>query len=237
MKPGAIMPSSENRIAVLAKIIKSINGPIGLAYSYQREDTAVLHLLLQAYGETAAANLEVFTLDTNKLFPETEEYHKKIENFFGLAITKYSPDPNEEKNLEAKLGEWGMRGSLEDRHFCCEIRKVKPLEKILKTKSAWVTGLRASQSVTRQDLKILECDEKFGLIKINPLFDWSDAELEAYTKKFNLPENPLYAKGYKSIGCAPCTRPVKDGEDIRAGRWWWENPEHKECGLHVKQGA
>jgi phosphoadenosine phosphosulfate reductase len=114
---------------------------------------------------------------------------------------------------------------------------VKPLEKILQSKSAWATGLRAIQSVTRQNLKILEYDEKFGLIKINPLYDWTDDELAAYIDEFKLPENPLYAKGYKSIGCAPCTRPVKEGEDIRAGRWWWENPEHKECGLHVKQEA
>ncbi|AEF82028.1 phosphoadenylyl-sulfate reductase [Leadbettera azotonutricia] len=232
------MPSSETRVEVLAKIMRSISGPVALAYSCQREDTAALHLLLQAYaGGDGPGNLEVFTLNTHKLFPETEEYQRDVEVFFGIAITKYSPDPAEEKDLEAKLGEWGMRESLEHRHFCCDIRKVKPLGEILKNKSAWVTGLRASQSVTRQDLKILEYDEKFGLIKINPLYDWTDEELEAYTQKFSLPENPLYSKGYKSIGCAPCTRPVKEGEDIRAGRWWWENPEHKECGLHVKQGA
>jgi phosphoadenosine phosphosulfate reductase len=130
-----------------------------------------------------------------------------------------------------------MRASLENRHLCCQVRKVNPLGKILAGKSAWVTGLRASQSITRTDLKVLEYDEKFGLIKINPLADWSEEDLSAYIVKHGLPLNPLYVQGFKSIGCVPCTRPVNEGEDIRAGRWWWENPEHKECGLHLRKNG
>jgi phosphoadenosine phosphosulfate reductase len=215
----------------LSRLLKTIRGPIALALSYQAEDAAALHLLLQC----GAGDLEVFTLDTRKLFPETPEYHRKLERFFNIAIHKYYPGPEEEKELEHELGEWGMRASLEKRHLCCDIRKVRPLQRVLAAKSAWVTGLRAAQSITRSDLKVLEWDEKFGLVKINPLADWSDADLSAYIEKYRIPLNPLYAKGFTSIGCAPCTRPVGEGEGIRAGRWWWENPEHKECGLHLKE--
>jgi phosphoadenosine phosphosulfate reductase len=224
-------PVWERTAAVLPQITGKIRGPIALAFSYQAEDVAALHLLLQCGVE----DLEVFTLDTLKLFPEIHAYHAELEQFFHINISKYVPDPDEASRLEAELGEWGMRGSLENRHLCCEVRKVKPLQKILAGKSAWVTGLRASQSVTRTDLKVLEYDEKFNLIKINPLADWSDGDLSAYIAGRGLPLNPLYAKGFKSIGCAPCTRAVEEGEDIRAGRWWWENPEHKECGLHIKE--
>jgi phosphoadenosine phosphosulfate reductase len=215
----------------LSRLLKTIRGPVALAFSYQAEDTAALHLLLQC----GAGDLEVFTLDTRKLFPETAEYHRELEGFFNIKIRKYYPGPEEEKKLEDELGEWGMRESLEKRHRCCDIRKVRPLQRVLAGKNAWVTGLRSAQSVTRSDLKVLEWDEKFGLVKINPLADWSDADLSAYIGKYRIPLNPLYAKGFKSIGCAPCTRAVREGEDIRAGRWWWENPEHKECGLHLKE--
>jgi phosphoadenosine phosphosulfate reductase len=218
---------------VLSRLLKTIRGPVGLAFSYQAEDAAALHLLSR-YG---ADNLEVFTLDTNKLFPETADYHRELERFFNITIHTYYPDPEEEKVLEAELGEWGMRESLEKRHLCCDVRKVRPLQRILAGKNAWVTGLRSAQSLTRSGLTVLEWDEKFSLVKINPLADWSDADLAAYIEKHRIPLNPLYAKGFKSIGCAPCTRAVQEGEDIRAGRWWWENPEHKECGLHIKERA
>jgi phosphoadenosine phosphosulfate reductase len=185
--------------------------------------------------EADTVELEVFTLDTLKLFPETVSYHAEVERFFGVPIRKYTPDPAEVVALEKNLGdEWGMRESLEKRHLCCQIRKVNPLAKALRGKSAWVTGLRRAQSVTRAALPLLEYDEEYDLFKINPLYMWSDAELEAYIAQHKLPLHPLYAQGFTSIGCAPCTRAVQPGEDIRAGRWWWENPEHKECGLHVK---
>jgi phosphoadenosine phosphosulfate reductase len=214
----------------LQRITECIQGHIALAFSYQSEDAIALHLLLN----NGCKNLEVFTLDTHKLFSEIAAYHQTLENFFNIHITSYSPDATQEKELEAQLGEWGMRDSLENRHQCCQVRKVNSLKKILSKKSAWVTGLRASQAVTRTGIQIVEYDEQFSLLKINPLFNWSEEDVLAYTNKYNLPVNPLYAKGFKSIGCAPCTRPIKEGEDIRAGRWWWENPEHKECGLHMK---
>jgi phosphoadenosine phosphosulfate reductase len=208
-----------------------------MAFSYQAEDAAALHLLLRAgaLAPEGGAGPEVFTLDTRRLFPETGAYHREAELFFNVTIHRYYPDPEEEKALEAELGEWGMRESLEKRRRCCEVRKVRPLGKILAGKSAWVTGLRAAQSVTRSDLKLLEYDEKFGLIKINPLADWSDEDLAAYIGRHRIPLNPLYARGFKSIGCAPCTRAVREGEDTRSGRWWWELPDHKECGLHSRR--
>jgi phosphoadenosine phosphosulfate reductase len=217
----------------VSQIIGNLAGPIAQAFSYQSEDVICLHLLLQC----GVKDLEVFTLDTRKLFPEIAEYHQEVESFFNIKIVRYFPDAEEEKELEAELGEWGMRGSLENRRRCCEVRKVRPLGKALAGKNVWVTGLRAAQSATRSDLTAFEWDDKFGLVKINPLFDWSDEDTASCLKEYGLPENPLYAKGFKSIGCAPCTRPVKEGEDIRAGRWWWENPEHKECGLHIRERA
>ncbi|MDR3147676.1 MAG: phosphoadenylyl-sulfate reductase [Treponema sp.] len=230
------MPSSttnDKGAEALSRILKAIRGPLALALSYQAEDVAALHLLLRCGAEAP----EVFTLDTNRLFPETGEYHRELEGFFNIVIHAYYPDPEEEQALEAELGEWGMRESLEKRRHCCEVRKVRPLGRVLAGKSAWVTGLRAAQSITRKELKPLEYDEQFGLVKINPLADWSDEDLAAYIERHRIPLNPLYAQGFKSIGCAPCTRAVQEGEDVRAGRWWWENPDHKECGLHSRPAA
>jgi phosphoadenosine phosphosulfate reductase len=216
----------------LPDILSKIRGTVALAFSHQAEDAAALHLVLQCGPES----LEVFTLDTGKLFPETLAYHAEAERFFGISIKKYAPGRGAAEELEKKLGEWGMRESLENRHLCCGLRKLEPLRRALEGKSAWITGLRAAQSVTRAGLRVLEYDEQNGLIKINPLAAWTDADLAAYIERHALPVHPLYGKGFKSIGCAPCTRAVGEGEDIRAGRWWWENPEHRECGLHLKKG-
>lgn len=214
----------------LPKILGKIKGKIALSFSYQAEDVVALRLL----SLCNINSFEVFTLDTGKLFQECEELHKEVEEFFSLKIKRYAPNRADVKNLEKKLGVWGMRESLENRRLCCDIRKVEPLHRALRGKAAWITGLRAAQSVTRSELKIVEFDEKFNLFKINPIAAWSDDEVFSYIKKYNLPSNKLYNRGFKSIGCEPCTRAVSDGEDARAGRWWWENPEHKECGLHIK---
>ncbi|GHS88068.1 phosphoadenosine phosphosulfate reductase [Campylobacterota bacterium] len=214
----------------LGKILSKIRGKIALSFSYQAEDVAALHILLLS----GAKNYEIFTLDTRKTFKECAVLHKEVEKFFGVKIKRYYPNKSAIADLEIKLGEWGMRESLENRRLCCETRKVEPLKRALKNKTAWVTGLRAAQSVTRNELKIVEYDEKFDCVKVNPIAEWSEDDVFSYIKKHNLPTNALYSQGFKSIGCAPCTRAVKDGEDARSGRWWWENPEHKECGLHIK---
>jgi phosphoadenosine phosphosulfate reductase len=225
------MPFNQEQLAAL---MAKIRGPIALAFSYQAEDAAALHLLLGCGLES----LEVFTLDTERLFPETREYHERVERFFGVTIRRYTPGKAAVEELEKTLGgEWGMRESLEKRRLCCHVRKVEPLGRALAGKSAWVTGLRAAQSQTRAALGPLEYDGAHGLIKINPLFDWTGEDLGQYIAAHQIPLHPLYEKNFKSIGCAPCTRAVQPGEDIRAGRWWWENPEHKECGLHIRGGA
>jgi phosphoadenosine phosphosulfate reductase len=213
----------------LARVTSSIKGPVALAYSYQTEDTVALDMLLRL----GLKEFIVFTLDTNKLFPELKSYHEEVENFFGITIRRVCPDPHEEAELDRVQGAFGMRDSIEARQLCCKIRKVKPLAKFLQGKSAWVTGLRSAQSVTRSDMREVEYDGQFHLLKLNPLVHWSEEDVNRYIKENGLPRNPLYAKGFSSIGCAPCTRPVKAGEDIRAGRWWWENPEYRECGCMV----
>jgi phosphoadenosine phosphosulfate reductase len=235
-REGAVMSSDGNEEKFrksqefLSRVTSFIKGKIALAYSYQSEDTVALDMLLKC----GLKEFEVFTLDTKKLFPELAEYHQVIEKFFGISVGRRFPDAEEERKLEESLGEFGMRESLAARRRCCRIRKVNTLARALNGKSAYVTGVRASQSVTRAGIPPLEYDDQFDLIKINPLFDWSEDDVSAYIAKHGLPQNPLYAKGFRSIGCAPCTRPVKEGEDLRAGRWWWESPDQRECGCMIK---
>jgi phosphoadenosine phosphosulfate reductase len=212
----------------LEKILEKITGRVALAFSHQREDVVVLDMLLKCRRK----DVEVFTLDTLKLFPETYAFNREVEKFFKIKIKRYRPDIAADRQLEDELGEFGMRESIENRKLCCRVRKVDGLKIALSGKSAWITGLRAAQSATRAELELLEYDKTHGLIKINPIVHWSEEEVKSYTEENRLPVHQLYGAGYKSIGCAPCTRPVEEWEDPRAGRWWWENAEKKECGLH-----
>jgi len=152
---------------------------------------------------------------------------------YRLKIDWYFPRHEDVETLESAEGLFSFRESLDKRHACCAIRKVEPLGRALKGLSGWVTGMRREQSVTRSDLTAIELDRLNGdILKINPLLEWTEQQLNEYTKENGLPVNRLYSQGYRSIGCAPCTRAVQPDEDVRAGRWWWENPENKECGLH-----
>lgn len=205
-------------------------GKIALAFSHQIEDTIALDLTLKA--GINRANLEVFTLDTKKLFDESLAYQAEVARFFDIEIKPYSANDKAITALENELGEWGMRESVEKRKQCCAVRKIEPLKVALSGKSAWISGIRIAQSITRAQTKLVENDANFALKKINPLFDWEDSKMWEYAKAQNLPINALYEKGFSSIGCSVCTRAIKEGEDIRAGRWWWENHDHKECGLH-----
>lgn len=205
---------------------------IALAFSHQIEDTIALDLVLKS--GVKKENIEVFTLDTKKLFKESLDYQSEVERFFGITITPYSAEDSAILALESDLGEWGIRDSVENRKKCCAVRKIEPLKLALKDKVAWISGIRIAQSITRTNTKLVENDEHFGIIKLNPLFDWSDEKMWDYAKSLNLPINALYGRGFSSIGCSICTRAIKEGEDIRAGRWWWENPNHKECGLHQR---
>lgn len=178
--------------------------------------------------------VEIFTLDTGRLFQESYDLLEQARLKWKAPFRVYCPDARAlEALLEAK-GPNSFYYSLENRKECCRIRKIDPLKRALAGRSAWICGLRRDQSVTRQAVETVEWDEAFGLVKINPLAAWSEGECKDYVKASSVPVHALHGKGFPSIGCAPCTRAVKEGEDIRAGRWWWENPESRECGLHKK---
>jgi len=205
---------------------KALN--VTLAFSHQSEDAINISL-----AQKAGIDFDVFTLETHKLFDESLAYEKEIEAFFGVEIKRFSASDEQIKDLEAKVGEFGIFDDIDLRKECCHVRKLIPLARALKGYHGWISGIRIAQSITRSDTKLVEFDGKFELLKFNPLTHFSDEDVERYMTEFAIPQNSLYAKGFKSIGCKPCTRAISEGEDIRAGRWWWENPEHKECGLHL----
>ena len=208
--------------------IETASGPVSLACSFSLEDVAIIDIAHQA-----GLKLGVFALDTGRLNEETYEVADALVERYRLKIDWYFPRHEDVEQLESTEGLFSFRESLDKRSACCGIRKVEPLSRALKELKGWVTGMRREQSVTRGDLKAIERDElNGGILKINPLIDWSEEQLLGYTEEQRLPKNRLYSEGYRSIGCAPCTRAVQPGDDARAGRWWWENPEHKECGLH-----
>ena len=183
----------------------------------------------------ANAKIKLFTLATGRLHQETEEMVSTTEKHYDLSIEKIYP---QEKDIQAFIDQYGMNGFYdgeEPKKACCGARKIKPLNAALIGADAWITGQRREQSTTRTELNLEELDEARGIAKFNPLFDWSEADIWAYIKQENVPIHPLHLKGFPSIGCEPCTRQVKQGEDIRAGRWWWLQSDSKECGLHVKQ--
>jgi len=177
--------------------------------------------------------MRIFALDTGRLNEETYEVAESVSMRYGISIDWYFPDRDAVESLERREGLFSFRESLEKRHECCSIRKIEPLGRALAGLSGWITGLRGEQSVTRGDLQAIGVDEaNGGILKINPLLDWSEKEVWEYADRKRLPVNRLHRQGYPSIGCAPCTRAIRLGEHPRAGRWWWEDPEHKECGLH-----
>ncbi|KAB0666191.1 phosphoadenylyl-sulfate reductase [Oryzomonas japonica] len=213
---------------ILRAGIEAAGGPVSLACSFSLEDVAIIHI-----AHEAGLSLGVFALDTGRLNEETYEVADALVERYHLHIDWFFPRHEEVERLERTEGLFSFRESLDKRHACCHIRKVEPLSRALKGLAGWVTGMRREQSVTRSDLKAVELDSlNGGILKINPLIDWSEEQLTSYTDEHRLPKNRLYSQGYRSIGCAPCTRAVQPGEDARAGRWWWENPENKECGLH-----
>ena len=179
--------------------------------------------------------IRVFTLDTGRLHEETYLVMERIRERYGIAVESYFPNREAVEALEREKGFYSFRRSVEERKYCCGIRKVEPLGRALSDLDAWVTGLRREQAVTRTSVPKLEIDKSHdGIVKLNPLADWSGKQVWEYIRTHDVPYNALHDFGFPSIGCAPCTRAVKPGEDIRAGRWWWEIPESKECGLHVE---
>jgi len=208
--------------------VERANGPVKLACSFSVEDVVIIHMAMDM-----KLSMGIFALDTGRLNEETYEVADAIADRYRLKIEWYFPRHEAVENLLKEKGTFSFRESLENRHECCHIRKVEPLGRALKGLGGWITGLRRDQSMTRTDLAPLEIDElNGGILKINPLLEWSEYRVWEYARANQIPTNRLHQQGYPSIGCAPCTRPVAPGEHPRAGRWWWENPEHKECGLH-----
>lgn len=211
----------------IRRIAEAVPGRITFSTSLGIEDQAILHAIA-----ASGATIDVFTLDTGRLFPETIDTLAASEQRYGVKIRVLSPDAGEIEALVARDGILGFRASIEARKACCEVRKVLPLQRGLAGASGWITGLRREQAAGRADVPFAAWDIEHGLIKINPIVDWPLDRLEAYVAAHGIPVNPLHARGFPSIGCQPCTRAVLPGEDIRAGRWWWEDEDGKECGLH-----
>jgi len=220
----AALATLEDRLREIARTVK---GRVAFSTSLGLEDQAILHAIA---GSGIA--IDVFTLDTGRLFPETLETLEASEQRYGLRIRVVVPDAKEVEELVARDGIFGFRLAVENRKACCEVRKVRPLNRALEGAAGWITGLRRDQSAGRASVPFAAWDADHKLVKVNPIADWTLAELEAYVADNKVPVNPLHAKGFPSIGCQPCTRAIKPGEDIRAGRWWWENEDGKECGLH-----
>lgn len=228
---AAVLAKTAAAAALLAHIAHDFQ-PAALANSLGAEDMVLTDLIL-----SGGHDIEIFSLDTGRLPAETYALMATLDRHYGLKLKLYYPSHDNVERFTRAHGINGFYDSIELRKACCHARKVEPLQRALAGKQAWITGLRAQQATTRSALPLRAFDEANGLEKFNPLADWSEQEVWAYIRLNKVPYNALHDRFYPSIGCAPCTRPVAIGEDVRAGRWWWENPESKECGLHVTRGA
>lgn len=212
----------------LALIADLFPGKVVFSTSLGQEDQVITQLIT-----SQNLPIQIFSLDTGRLFSETLELLARTESRYKTRIKVYYPDTAAVEKLVADIGINGFYESVENRKSCCFVRKVEPLKRALEGNEVWVTGLRAEQSANRSAMKRIEWDEANQILKYNPLLDWSFEEMMAYIKNHKIPYNPLHDKGFISIGCAPCTRAILPGEDARAGRWWWEESK-KECGLHSR---
>ncbi|MDB5698546.1 MAG: phosphoadenylyl-sulfate reductase [Alphaproteobacteria bacterium] len=212
----------------LQSLREHVSGRIVFTTSFGIEDQAIAHLIF-----VNKLKIDVVTLDTGRLFPSTYKLWAETEERYGVRIRSYHPD---QAALAAQIADAGINGfyySKEARIGCCGVRKVEPLGRALAGAAAWVTGLRADQSGQRGSVPLASWDAERNLLKLSPLYDWTRDRVVAFAEAEGIPVNPLHAQGFLSIGCEPCTRAIKPGEDERAGRWWWEDDEAKECGLHV----
>lgn len=223
-------PKADQALALLREASETYS-PAVLASSLGAEDMVLLDLIAGA-----RLDIGVFTLDTGRLPQETHDLLQLAKSRYrSHPIAVFAPEAGDVEGYVAAHGPNGFYESVALRQACCHLRKVKPLSRALAGKRAWITGLRRAQSAGRSAIPFQELDAERGLQKFNPLADWSDDEVWAYIRAHDVPVSALHAQGYPSIGCAPCTRAIAPGEDIRAGRWWWENPEFNECGLHPRQ--
>lgn len=224
--------SPNARVAEVTALLQRVaarHAPAALASSLGAEDMVLTELIARH-----ALPIAVFTLDTGRLPEETYALIDRVRERYGLRIEVHCPDARAVESYVRAHGVNGFYRSVELRQHCCAIRKGAPLARALEGRGAWISGQRRAQSVTRRELAVEEFDVAHNLPKFNPLADWSDEDVWAYVRANEVLTNPLHARGYPSIGCAPCTRAIEPGEDLRAGRWWWESAEHRECGLHRK---
>jgi phosphoadenosine phosphosulfate reductase len=227
------LAATDDLVARIKEVSKRIEGRIAFSTSLGLEDQAILHAIANSGVLKSGADIDVFTLDTGRLFPEVLETVELSELRFRTRIRLVVPDAAEVEELVARDGVFGFRQSVDNRKSCCEVRKVRPLNRALQGAQSWITGLRREHSEARAEAPLAEWDQDRGLIKVSPVADWSTDRLMDYIAAHNVPVNPLHARGFVSIGCAPCTRAIRPGERPRAGRWWWEKEEKKECGLHI----
>lgn len=225
---SARLPS---RIEELARTLGRValeHPPAALASSLSAEDMVITDAIL-----TRGLEIEIFTLDTGRLHADTRNLIDAIRHRYGYQLRVHKPEPAAVREYVVRFGRDAFYEDAALRKRCCDIRKVEPLRRALAGKSAWITGMRRAQSVTRGELALQQADSVHGIVKFNPLAQWSEPEVWEYLHERDVPCNALYDQGYRSIGCAPCTRPTTPDEDVRAGRWWWEEAQTRECGLHL----
>lgn len=219
--------AGQSPAAVLEYFLQEYKGRIALSSSLSIEDQ-----LLTAMVVSIDPGASIFTLDTGRLFPESYELIEKTNNHFGIKIKVYFPDATEVEEMVSSSGVNLFYQGIEQRKRCCTVRKINPLRRAFEGLNVWICGLRQEQSITRTGMQLIEWDASNELIKLNPLIHFTEEQVWQAINDYKIPVNPLHKKGFPSIGCQPCTRAIAPGEDVRAGRWWWENPDHKECGLH-----
>ena len=229
------MISLDDRIAAVNLLLERVEreyAPAAFANSLGAEDMVLTDIIARRFPD-----IEIFTLDTGRLPEETHNLMKIVTERYPIMLGVYFPESQALENHLTVHGANAFYRSVELRQRCCHIRKVEPLKRALAGKRAWITGLRREQAASRADVRESGFDDANGLHKFNPLADWTHAEVWEYIRRFDVPYNALHDRGYPSIGCAPCTRAITVGEDARAGRWWWEQPAGKECGLHARHGV
>lgn len=219
---------SKNAEEILIALSNLSAEKIVFSSSLSYEDQVISHMIF-----SNNLNIEVFTLDTGRLFSETYSVFNSTRDRYKKEIKTYYPKTEAVEKLVSSKGPNSFYESVENRKECCYIRKVEPLKRALSGKTIWITGIRSEQSSSRHEMKNVEWDEENQLVKIHPILNWTFEETKAYSNKHNIPYNSLHDKGFVSIGCQPCTRAIQAGEDFRAGRWWWEDNTKKECGLHT----
>ena len=214
---------------VLTYCLEKYGNKIALASSLGLEDQVLTDMICKIDKTT-----RIFTLDTGRLFPETYQLISHTNDYYKINMEVFFPDHTDVEDLVKECGIDCYYKSIEERKRCCYVRKIKPLQRAFQGLDVGICGLRRTQSTTRTNVQLIENDRVNGLVKLNPLIAWSEEDVKKYIQANHVPYNKLHDQGFPSIGCQPCTRAVKPGEDIRAGRWWWEDPDHKECGLHQR---